>query len=150
MTWSDRGIQARAIPEVWAGRDLCVPCKKQVHGKALPAYLLAALHRVIKKNALSKTWSTCGGLGTLLVSFAKQVYAVSCAFCWRSKSFLLRFLIPRAAKLTSQHKRCKKRSPRFMSRHRAFEVDHLKQRHAFHWWTLEVTILEWRRFACWL
>ena len=45
-------IQARAIPEAMAGRDL-LASSKTGSGKTL-AYLLPALHRVYKKKALSK------------------------------------------------------------------------------------------------
>ena len=118
-------IQARAIPEAMAGRDL-LASSKTGSGKTL-AYLLPALHRVYKKKALSKRDPRV----VILVptrELAKQVYGQLRLLLASSR--FTSILIQGGENFNDQHKSLQK-DPHFIVATPGRLVDHLKQRHVF-------------------
>ncbi len=118
-------IQARAIPEAVAGRDL-LASSKTGSGKTL-AYLLPALHRVYKKKALSKRDPRV----VVLVptrELAKQVYGQLRLLLAASR--FTSILIQGGENFNDQHKQLQK-DPHFIVATPGRLVDHLKQRHVF-------------------
>ncbi|TYL48300.1 DEAD/DEAH box helicase [Marinomonas sp. IMCC 4694] len=118
-------IQARAIPEAMAGRDL-LASSKTGSGKTL-AYLLPALHRVYKKKALSKRDPRV----VILVptrELAKQVFGQLRLLLAASR--FTSILIQGGENFNDQHKQLQK-DPHFIVATPGRLVDHLKQRHVF-------------------
>ena len=118
-------IQARAIPEAMAGRDL-LASSKTGSGKTL-AYLLPALHRVYKKKALSKRDPRV----VVLVptrELAKQVFGQLRLLLAGSR--FTSILIQGGENFNDQHKSLQK-DPHFIVATPGRLVDHLKQRHVF-------------------
>ncbi|MGO3738314.1 MAG: DEAD/DEAH box helicase [Marinomonas foliarum] len=118
-------IQARAIPEAMAGRDL-LASSKTGSGKTL-AYLLPALHRVYKKKALSKRDPRV----VILVptrELAKQVYGQLRLLLASSR--FTSILIQGGENFNDQHKLLQK-DPHFIVATPGRLVDHLKQRNVF-------------------
>ncbi|MGO3344816.1 MAG: DEAD/DEAH box helicase [Marinomonas sp.] len=118
-------IQARAIPQVMAGRDL-LASSKTGSGKTL-AYLLPALHRVYKTRALSKRDPRV----VVLVptrELAKQVYSQLRLLL--ASSHYTSTLIQGGENFNDQHKQLQK-DPHFIVATPGRLVDHLKQRHLF-------------------
>ncbi|BFM47872.1 DEAD/DEAH box helicase [Marinomonas sp. THO17] len=118
-------IQARAIPEAMAGRDL-LASSKTGSGKTL-AYLLPALHRVYKKRALSRRDPRV----VVLVptrELAKQVFAQLRLLLAGSR--FTSVLILGGENFNDQHKSLQK-DPHFIVATPGRLADHLKQRHLY-------------------
>jgi len=118
-------IQARAIPEAMAGRDL-LASSKTGSGKTL-AYILPALHRVYKKKALSRRDPRV----VILVptrELAKQVFGQLRLLLAGSR--LTSVLILGGENFNDQHKSLQK-DPHFIVATPGRLVDHLKQRHLY-------------------
>ncbi|WP_394180092.1 DEAD/DEAH box helicase [Marinomonas posidonica] len=118
-------IQARAIPEAMAGRDL-LASSKTGSGKTL-AYILPALHRVYKKKALSRRDPRV----VILVptrELAKQVFGQLRLLLAGSR--LTSVLILGGENFNDQHKSLQK-DPHFIVATPGRLVDHLKQRHVY-------------------
>lgn len=118
-------VQAKAIPEAMAGRDLLVSSKTG-SGKTL-AYLIPALHRVYRVKALSNKDARV----LILVptrELAKQVFSQLRVMIAASK--LKATLISGGENFNDQHKALQK-DPHFIVATPGRLVDHLEQKHMY-------------------
>ncbi|CUB02241.1 Superfamily II DNA and RNA helicase [Marinomonas fungiae] len=118
-------IQARAIPEAMAGKDL-LASSKTGSGKTL-AYLLPAVHRLYTRKALAKRDPRV----LILVptrELAKQVYATLRTLITGTRFSAI--LVLGGENFNDQHKNFQK-EPHFVVATPGRMADHLKQRHVF-------------------